>query len=244
MKYLLLTQLLIFCCYSCDSLFIQSRKTVDFRSDTLTKPTNAMRSAMFEAEVGDDVFQEDPTVLKLENRVAQMLNKDSALFFPSGTMSNLCGAMVWCTSRGSEMILGSKSHIFVYEQGGTAQFGGIFPHILPNEDDGSINIHAIEHAIRENNIHYPKTELICIENTHNVCGGRVLSLNYLEQLSRLSSQYQIPIHMDGARVWNAAASLNIDVKEISRYADSLSVCLSKGLGMNHLHSFAILFIII
>ena len=203
---------------------------IDFRSDTLTLPTSAMRSAMSAAAVGDDVYREDPTVVALEQRVATMFGKESALFFPSGTMSNLCAALTWCNSRGSVIILGDKSHMFLFEQGGASQWGGISYRTLPNRDDGTIEIESIRRAIRDDDIHEPTTKLICIENTHNACGGKVLPVSFLKELRILSLKNRVPVHVDGARIWNALTAMPIAPSIVGDYADSLSVCLSKGLG--------------
>lgn len=203
---------------------------IDFRSDTVTKPTPAMRAAMSEAIVGDDVYCEDPTVIALENRVAAMFGKESALFFPSGTMSNLCATLTWCNRRGSEIILGDKSHMFLFEQAGASQFGGISYRTLPNKDDGTMDIERIQLAIREEDIHEPHTQLICIENTHNACGGKVLPLSFLKELRILSLRTSVPVHVDGARIWNALTEIQVEPSVLGKYADSLSVCLSKGLG--------------
>jgi threonine aldolase len=205
-------------------------RNVDFRSDTVTKPTATMRQAMLNCEVGDDVFCEDPTVLKLEERVAKLFGKESALFFPSGTMSNLTAVLAWCGRRGSEMILGDSSHIHVYEQGGVSQFGGVATHMLPNLSDGSFDLGAVEAAIRVNNVHYPTTDLIAIENTHNYCGGRIVPDSFIKSLREISKKHNIPIHMDGARIWNAASALQKPMKELVRDVDSITACLSKGLG--------------
>jgi len=203
---------------------------IDFRSDTVTKPTPAMRVAMSAAVVGDDVYCEDPTVIALETRVAAMFGKESALFFPSGTMSNLCATLTWCNSRGSEIIVGDKSHMFLFEQAGASQFGGISYRTLPNKDDGTMDIERIQLAIREEDIHEPQTQLICIENTHNACGGKVLPLSFLKELRILSLRTSVPVHVDGARIWNALTAMQVEPSVLGKYADSLSVCLSKGLG--------------
>lgn len=203
---------------------------VDFRSDTVTQPTITMRKAMQNAELGDDVFCEDPTVQKLEKRVAAIFGKESALFFPSGTMCNLTAVMVWCGRRGSEMILGDLSHIHIYEQGGVSQFGGVATHILPNLADGSLDLVAVEDAIRANNIHYPTTDLIAIENTQNYCGGRIVPLEFISSLRQISIKHKIPIHLDGARIWNAATTLQLPMKDLVKDVDSVTACLSKGLG--------------
>ena len=201
---------------------------IDLRSDTVTKPTPEMRKAMAEAIVGDDVFGEDETIQQLENRVAQMFQKDAALFFPSGTMSNLTSILTWCPHRGSEIIVGDKSHIFLFEQSGAAQFGGVSPRTVPNLPDGTFDIDALQAAIRDDDIHEPSTKLICIENTHNACGGKVLPISFMKDLKAFAPD--IPIHLDGARIWNAIYASRSTPQEIARYVDSLSVCLSKGLG--------------
>lgn len=203
---------------------------IDLRSDTVTKPTQKMREVISNAIVGDDVYQEDPTIKILEKRIATMFNKESALFFPSGTMSNLTALLTWCSNRGSEVIMGDKSHIFLFEQAGASQFGGISPRTVPNLPDGTMSIRSIQNSIRENDIHEPVTQLICIENTHNACGGRVLPLSFMKDLRTLSNEYNIPIHLDGARIWNAITEMKTNPSIISNNVDSLTVCLSKGLG--------------
>ena len=145
-----------------------SKTFIDLRSDTVTKPTNQMRDKMANAIVGDDVYEEDITVIELEERVAKMFGKESSLFFPSGTMSNLTAILTWCSSRGSEVILGDKSHIFLFEQSGASQFGGVSYRTIPNLENGTMSIESIEESIREDDIHESSTKLICIENTHNV----------------------------------------------------------------------------
>jgi len=205
---------------------------IDLRSDTVTQPTVEMRQAMATAQVGDDVYQEDPTVIQLETRIAQMFGKESALFFPTGTMANLTSVMAWCPNRGSEIIVGDKSHLFLYEQTGACQYGGVSLRTVPNKYDGTMNIDDIQNAIREEDIHEPRTCLICVENTHNACGGKVLRISFLKSLKSISTSTtpKIPIHMDGARIWNALTAMNLPPSAISSYVDSLSVCLSKGLG--------------
>jgi threonine aldolase len=203
---------------------------IDLRSDTVTKPTPEMRDAMYNAIVGDDVYYEDKTIQLLEERVASIFNKESALFFPSGTMSNLTALLTWCQNRGAEVIVGDKSHIFLYEQASAAQFGGISPRTVPNLVDGTMDINLIRESIRENDIHEPITSLICIENTHNVCGGKIIPLSFLQELKILANENKIPIHLDGARIWNAITASNVNPQDISNNVDSLSVCLSKGLG--------------
>ena len=203
---------------------------IDFRSDTVTIPSIQMRAAMVTANVGDDVFCEDPTIKRLEERVAFMFNKDAALFFPSGTMSNLTALLTWCHNRGSEFIVGDNSHMFLFEQSGAAQFGGVSPRTIPNLPNGTFDLHAVKLAIRDNDIHEPITQLICIENTHNACGGRVLPICFMETLKTLADTHNIPVHLDGARIWNAINALGVKPHEISSHVTSLSVCLSKGLG--------------
>jgi len=203
---------------------------IDLHSDTVTQPTLEMRKAMITAEVGDDVSEEDPTVKLLESRVAKMFQKDAALFFPSGTMSNLTAILVHCNKRGSEMIVGDNSHMFLFEQAGAAQFGGVSFRTVPNLSDGTMDMDDIRRAIRDDDIHEPATQLICIENTHNACGGKVLPIPFLERLQVIAGLYDIPIHMDGARIWNTLTATKKAPHEIAKYVDTLSVCLSKGLG--------------
>lgn len=203
---------------------------IDLRSDTLTKPSPAMRKAMCEAEVGDDVFREDPTINKLEARVAAMFQKESSLFFPTGTMANLAASMSWCNSRGSEAIIGDCSHMYLYEQANLAQMAGISPRVLPNKADGTMSIDLIETVIRSENIHFPITSLISLENTHNYCGGRVLPKGYTESVCGIARRFGIPVHIDGARIWNAATAICSPVAELAAPADSITACLSKGLG--------------
>lgn len=206
---------------------------VDLRSDTVTKPTLEMRKSMFSAEVGDDVYKEDNTMKRLEERVANLFQKESALFFPSGTMANLTAILTWCSSkRGSEIIVGDKSHIFLYEQSGASQFGGVSYRTVMNLPDGTMDISTILECVRETDIHEPTTELICIENTHNVCGGKILPESFLVDLQKVMRMREktIPIHLDGARIWNALTKTKMEPAKMANYVDSLSVCLSKGLG--------------
>jgi len=200
---------------------------IDLHSDTVTKPTLRMREAMSCARVGDDVSEEDPTVNLLQDRVASLFGKESALFFPSGTMDNLTAVLAWSPNRGSEIIVGDKSHMFLFEQGGVSQFGGVSIRTVKNRSDGTMAISEIIEAIRDDDIHEPITTLICIENTHNACGGKVLPISFLEELRKMSAT---PIHMDGARLWNALTASQEQPKDIAKYVNSLTVCLSKGLG--------------
>ncbi|MFE8696424.1 low-specificity L-threonine aldolase [Cytobacillus sp. FJAT-53684] len=200
---------------------------IDLRSDTVTVPTEKMRDAMRFAEVGDDVYGEDPTINRLEQLAAQLLGKESALFVMSGTQGNQVAVLAH-TQRGDEVILEEYSHIFNYETAGISTIAGVQARTIKGTN-GQMPISEISQAIRGNDIHYPKTGLICLENTHAFSGGRVLPLSYMEEVYNLSRQYQIPIHLDGARIFNAALSLGVHVKDIARYVDSVQFCLSKGL---------------
>ena len=202
---------------------------IDLRSDTVTKPTPAMRRAMAEAEVGDDVYGEDPTVNRLEAMVAEMLGKEAAVFVASGTMGNLISVLSHC-GRGDEMILGDRAHIFLSEQGGTAALGSIQSRTVPNQPDGKLDLELVAESIRGDNEHYPVTRLFALENTQNSCGGRVLPVAYMDAAGDLAHTHGLPLHVDGARLWNAAVALNESPARVVRGADSVSVCLSKGLG--------------
>lgn len=201
---------------------------IDLRSDTLTKPTPAMRQAMANAEVGDDVFGEDPTVQCLEDKAAERLGKEAGLFVSSGTQGNLVSLLTHC-GRGDEAIMGDQSHTFRYEQGGCAALGGIMPHLIRNQPDGTMDLGEVHTAIRGDDIHAPRTRLICIENTHNRCGGVPLTAEYTQRVADLAHEHGLHLHIDGARLFNAAVALGVDVKDLARYADSVTVCLSKGL---------------
>lgn len=200
---------------------------IDLRSDTVTKPTQAMREAMFQAEVGDDVYGEDPTVNRLEGLAAEVLGKEAALFVTSGTQGNQIAVLTY-TRPSDEIILEADSHLFYYEAGAVAAFAGVQTRTIKGIR-GQMAISDIEAAIRGKDIHQPKTALICLENTHNRAGGTVLPLAYMQQVYALAQEQQIPVHLDGARVWNAAVALGLNVKEITQYVDSVQVCLSKGL---------------
>lgn len=203
-------------------------RIIELRSDTLTRPTPVMRRAMAEAEVGDDVFGEDPTVNRLEKTAAERLGKESALFVSSGTMANIVSQITHC-GRGDEMILGDEAHIFWYEQGGSAALGGIHPRTVPNEADGTIPVEKIEAAIRADDVHFPRTRLIVLENTHNRCSGSPLDIAYMESVGALARRRGLKIHVDGARIFNAAVALGIEAAALAAEADSVSFCLSKGL---------------
>jgi threonine aldolase len=201
---------------------------IDLRSDTVTLPTEEMRQAMSGALVGDDVMEEDPTVKQLESMAAEKIGKESALFVPSGTMANLASVLTHCHPR-EECILGDKSHIFLNEAGGMAAFGGVQPHVLANQPDGTIDLYDIRNAIRGDNVHWPRTRLICLENTHNRCYGAPLGVEYTRQVLAIAEEFNLKTHLDGARIFNAAVALNTNTKNLADGFDSVSFCLSKGL---------------
>ncbi|NOZ29006.1 MAG: low-specificity L-threonine aldolase [Chloroflexi bacterium] len=203
-------------------------RLVDLRSDTITKPTPAMRRAMAEAEVGDDVFGEDPTINRLEEMAAEKLGKEAAMFVASGTMGNLVSLLAQC-NRGDEIILGDQAHTFLYEQGGAAALGGIHPRPLPNQPDGTLDLQQVEAAIRSDNVHFPRTRLIALENTHNRCYGNPLTVEYMNAVGSLARRHGLKLHVDGARIFNAAIALGVDVQDLVADADSVTFCLSKGL---------------
>ena len=203
-------------------------RPIDLRSDTLTQPTSAMREAMANAEVGDDVFEEDPTLKKLEMLAAKKTGKESALFVPSGTMGNLISVLSHC-QRGDEVLLGDRSHIFLHEVGGISALGGVHPRTLPNNQDGTLPLLLLEQSIRHEDIHSPSTRLICLENTHNFCQGSPISPEYMDSLGDLAEKYGLKVHLDGARLFNAAVALDIDVEVLTKRVDSVMFCLSKGL---------------
>lgn len=201
---------------------------IDLRSDTVTQPSPAMRRAMADAEVGDDVYGEDPTVNRLEALTAEMLGKEAALFVPSGTMGNLIAYLIHC-GRGDEVILGDQAHTFIYEAGGSAAVGSIHPRPVRTAEDGTLPLDLVRDAVRGDNVHFPRTKLLALENTHNRTGGRVLPLHYVEEARALCDEVGIAFHCDGARLWNAAVALGSSPATLAAPFDSLSVCLSKGL---------------
>jgi threonine aldolase len=205
-----------------------ANRIVDLRSDTITLPTPSMRHAMATADVGDDVFGEDPTVNRLEEMAADRLGKEAGLYVTSGTMANLVCQLTHC-GRGDEMILGDQAHIFFYEQGGSSAVGSIHPRTVPNQPDGKLLLEDIEAAVRPDNVHFPVTRLVVLENTHNRCNGAPLDSAYLQSVRRLAGKYGLKIHMDGARLFNAAVALDTPAAELAAAADSVSICLSKGL---------------
>jgi threonine aldolase len=203
-------------------------KIVDLRSDTVTQPTAAMRVAMAKAEVGDDVMGEDPTINALQKAAAERMGKEAGLFVPSGTMGNLAAVLTHC-GRGDEIILGNLSHTFIFEGGGVAALGGVIPHTLPNLADGRIDLDAMQGAIRPDDVHQPVTRLIVLENTHNRCGGTILKPEYMRQVGELAKKAGLKLHVDGARIFNAAVALGLPAKILVEQADSVTFCLSKAL---------------
>lgn len=201
---------------------------IDLRSDTVTLPTPAMRKAMAEAEVGDDVYGEDPTINRLQELGAARVGKEAALFVASGTMGNLAAVLAHC-GRGDEAIMGNLGHTFLFEAGGVSALGGVFPSILPNHPDGTLALEDIRGAIRDENVHHPVSRLVILENTHNRCGGVPLSVDYTRAVADLVHPFGLKLHLDGARIFNAAAALKVSARELAAPADSITFCLSKGL---------------
>jgi threonine aldolase len=201
-------------------------KEIDLRSDTVTRPTPAMRAVMAAAEVGDDVYGEDPTVNRLEALAAAMLGKETALFVPTGTQSNLLAVMAHC-ERGDEYIVGQQAHTYKFEGGGAAVLGSIQPQPIEFEADGSLDLERVAAAIKPDDSHFARTRLLCLENTQE---GKVLPLDYLRRAHELARARGLGLHLDGARLFNAAVAQGVPVREIARHFDTVSVCLSKGLG--------------
>ncbi len=202
--------------------------TIDLRSDTVTLPTPAMYEAMARAELGDDVLDDDPTVRRLEERAARLLGKEAALLTASGTMSNLVALLAHC-QRGDEVVLGSEAHILHYEVGGAYALGGLGLRPVPNDAQGRLDLEALHRAIRADNIHYPRTGLVCLENTHNRCGGTVLTEEDTEAVAAVAREHRLPVHLDGARIFNAAVALGVPAERLARPVDSVCFSLSKGL---------------
>jgi threonine aldolase len=203
-------------------------KVIDLRSDTVTHPTPEMRKAMFEAEVGDDVYGEDPTVNRLEAMAAKMMDKEAAVFTTSGTQGNLT-AVLTHTHHGDEIIVGDQAHIFWYEVGGASVIGGVIMRTVPTDSCGRLDLDDIGPAIRSKDIHYPETTLLCLENTHNRCGGTVLTVDYTNEVCNLAHGRGLKVHLDGARIFNAAIALGVPASALVRSSDSVALCLSKGL---------------
>ena len=201
---------------------------IDLRSDTVTRPTPEMREAMARADVGDDVYGEDPTINRLQELGAQMVGKEAGLFVPSGTMGNLTAVLTHCT-RGDEIILGHLSHIFYFEAGGVSALGGVHSRQLTNQPDGTLELAAIEAAIRSEDDHYPTSRLVALENTHNRCGGVVLGPEYTRAVGELAHAHGLSLHLDGARLFNASAALGVPASQLAAPANSVTFCLSKAL---------------
>ncbi|MEA4811932.1 MAG: low-specificity L-threonine aldolase [Anaerolineaceae bacterium] len=200
----------------------------DFRSDTVTRPTPEMRRLMAEAEVGDDVYQDDPTVNALQQKAAEMLGKEAALFVSSGTMGNLLAALVYC-QRGDEVIMGNHGHTFLHEAGGVSALGGVVIHTVPNQADGTLGLPDLQGALRSADIHEPRSRMLILENTQNACGGMALSLAYTNQAADFALKNHLAFHMDGARIFNAAVKWGLPAYDLVQSADSITFCLSKGL---------------
>ncbi len=201
---------------------------IDLRSDTVTAPTPAMREAMYAAEVGDDVYGEDPTVNRLQELAAAKTGKEAALFVASGTMGNLTAVLAHC-ARGDEVILGHLAHTFLFEAGGISALGGVHSHQIPNQADGTLALEDIRDAIRPDDAHFPVTRLICLENTHNRCGGVAISAEYTSQVCNLAREKDLRVHLDGARLFNAAVALGVSAVDLAGPSDSVTFCLSKAL---------------
>ncbi len=199
---------------------------IDLRSDTVTQPTPAMREAMAHAEVGDDVFGEDPTVNRLERLAAEMLGKQAAIFAATGTQANLLALLTHC-ERGDEYIVGQKAHTYLWEGGGAAVLGSIQPQPLDFEPDGTLDLGKVERAIKPDNIHFARTRLLCLENTHH---GMALPIEYLQQAATFARDRGLGLHLDGARLFNAAVRQDVSARKLARHFDSVAFCLSKGLG--------------
>ncbi|MCB9135018.1 MAG: low-specificity L-threonine aldolase [Anaerolineales bacterium] len=200
----------------------------DLRSDTVTLPTPAMREAMARANLGDDVYGEDPTVNHLQEMAAEMLGKEVGLFVPSGTMGNLASVLAHC-GRGDEVILGHLAHTFLFEAGGIAALGGVHPRTVQNQHEGTIALDDLRAAIRTDDAHFPPTRLIALENTHNRCAGAALPVAYGHEVRALADEFGLKMHLDGARLFNAAAALGVSAKDLAEPFDSITFCLSKGL---------------
>jgi threonine aldolase len=202
---------------------------IDLRSDTVTWPTPEMREAMASAEVGDDVKGEDPTINRLEALAAERTGKEAALFVSSGTQGNLIAILAHC-QRGDEMICGGDAHTFAHEAGGAAALGGITTHTVPIQKDGTLKLSDIEKAYRDpTDAHYPRSRLVCLENTNGAVGGIPITAEYTRSVREVCDHYDLRLHIDGARIWNAAAALDCDLRDLTAPADSVSFCLSKGL---------------
>ncbi|TGB01223.1 low-specificity L-threonine aldolase [Halobacillus salinus] len=201
---------------------------IDLRSDTVTKPTEAMRQAAFEAEVGDDVYEEDPTVTRLEATAAEMLGKEAALFVTSGTQGNQIAVLTHCQP-GNEIVMEENAHLFVYEGAAISAFAGVQPRTIRGKR-GAMAPDDVRGAIRSEDIHFPETGLICLENTHNKAGGVVVPLENMQEIYEVAREHGIPVHLDGARLFNASVASGVSLKRYAAQTDTVQVCLSKGLG--------------
>ncbi|WP_367298900.1 low-specificity L-threonine aldolase [Hafnia alvei] len=199
---------------------------IDLRSDTVTRPSDAMRLAMSRAEVGDDVYGDDPSVNLLEQEAAELTGKEAALFLPTGTQANLVALLTHC-QRGEEYIVGQKAHNYLFEAGGAAVLGSIQPQPIDAAADGTLPLDVVASVIKPDDVHFARTKLLCIENTHN---GKVLPLNYLQQAWIFTREKGLALHVDGARIMNATVALNVPLSTLTQYCDTLTICLSKGLG--------------
>jgi threonine aldolase len=208
---------------------MSDRRVIDLRSDTVTVPSEGMRRAMYDAPVGDDVFGEDPTVQRLEAMSASVTGKEAALYVASGTMGNLVAIMSHC-GRGDEAIVGDQAHILQYEVAGAAGVAGVQLRAVRNDARGRLDAAEFEATIRGENVHLPSTALLCIENTHNRCGGAAIPLEHMQELADVARRHGVRVHMDGARIFNAALALSVSVADLASTADSIGFCLSKGLG--------------
>jgi threonine aldolase len=213
-------------CNAADTHYHAPMDWIDLRSDTVTRPTAAMRAAMLDAQVGDDVYGDDPTVNALQARLAGDLGFEAGLFLPSGTQSNLVALMAHC-ARGDEYIVGMDAHTYKYEGGGAAVLGSIQPQPIPQAGDGTLPLDAVQRAIKPDDAHFARTRLLCLEDTWH---GRALPLDYLADARALCDRHGLALHLDGARLYNAAVASNVPARAITRHFDSVSVCLSKGLG--------------
>ncbi len=204
------------------------QRIIDLRSDTVTHPTPAMREAMYRAEVGDDVMGEDPTVNRLQEMAAERMGKEAALFVASGTMGNLICILAQC-GRGDEVIMGDKAHTFLFEAGGPSVLGGVHVRTVRNRDDGTVDPAEVEAAVRPDNVHFPRSRLVVLENTHNRCGGAVLTRAQMDAVVAVARKHNLSAHLDGARIFNAAVALGVEARTLAEPFDTVSFCLSKGL---------------
>ncbi|MGQ9683330.1 MAG: low-specificity L-threonine aldolase [Anaerolineae bacterium] len=201
---------------------------IDLRSDTVTLPTPRMREAMYRAELGDDVFGEDPTVNRLQELAAERMGKEAGLLVVSGTMGNLVSLLTHCR-RGDEIICGDLAHTFLYEAGGASALGGIHVRTVPNQPNGMLRPEDVEAAVRADNVHFPRSACLCLENTHNRCGGAALSAAQMHSVAAAARRHGLKVHVDGARIFNAAVALGVPASALAAEADSITFCLSKGL---------------